>query len=105
MSRMFIWSRSGVPEHTQEALENYFVRGYEPGSFLTATLAGDLMAAACKADSENTEALAYIAKWIVNNAPVGSWGSYDTVRSWCRGNEYRTAFEKQCVVNILSEQY
>jgi hypothetical protein len=105
MSNMFVWFDSNVPEHTRKALEDYFIHGYQPGSFLTSVLANDLLTASCRADAQNKQCLGYIAEWIVHNSPVGSYGSYDAVYSWCRGNEHRTHFEKQCIVKILSTEY
>lgn len=71
-----------VPEHTQQALENYFIHGYQPGGFLTACLSGDLYRAVSTADTINRQALWHIVRWIMNHAPEGSWGSDEAMRGW-----------------------
>lgn len=101
----FDWNYYKVPEHTQEALANYFIYKYEPGSFLTSVLCGDLYAAAARADHINRTALADIAKWIANNAPNGSWGSREAVQGWLQGNEYQQFFERKIVTKMLKEDF
>jgi len=91
-----------VPSHTIEALENYWIRGFEPGSFLNAALAGDLYQAAARADRWNKDALGHIAVYIAREAPDGSWGSSKVVRDWCNRGEWFQRYEKQRVVDILS---
>lgn len=92
---------NGVPEHTLEALNNYFKFGWEPGSFLMSVLCGDLYGAAGRADHMNTPSLAYIAKYIMNEAPYGSWGSVEAVRDWVNKGHYFQVYEKQRLVDIL----
>jgi hypothetical protein len=93
-----------VPEHTHEALMNYFNHCYEPGSFLMAVLRNDLMAASMRADHVNREHLASIAAWVCHNAPYGSWGSEEAIRGWLRKNEHQQAYEKKLVMKILSTE-
>ena len=92
-----------VPSHTIEALENYWTRGWEPGSFLTAALSGDLYQAAARADKWNKDALGHIAVYIAREAPDGSWGSRNMVKDWCNRGDWFQRYEKQRVVDILSK--
>ena len=86
-----------VPEHTQQALENYLIRGYMPGGFLTACLVGDLYRAVQSADTANRQNLWVIVRWIMIYAPEGSWGSADAMRDWAADkNGCRTQYQKQC---------
>lgn len=91
-----------VPSHTLEALENYWLRGWSPGSFLTATLAGDLYQAAVRADKWNKDALAHIAVYIAQVGPEGSWGSTKLVQDWCLKGVAFQQHERQRLVDILS---
>jgi len=91
------YTGQSVPEHTQEALENYLIRGYQPGGFLTACLTGDLFRAVQSADTANRGMIYAIVLWIMHNAPEGSWGSYPAVENWCadKGGR-RTQYREQC---------
>ena len=91
-----------VPSHTREALDNYFKHGWEPGGFTTSMLVGDLYGAAGRADHINKGAMGYIAEYIYNEAPEGSWGSIELVRDWCNKGKYFQRYEKTRVVDILS---
>ena len=95
-------SRASVPDHTMEALTNYFNHGWEPGSFLRSVLVNDLYGAVARADHINREAIPNIVTWIVNNAPYGSWGSEEAFRDWVKHGVYFQRYEKQRVVDILS---
>ena len=66
-----------------ETLENYLMRGYQPGGFATAVLAGDLFSAVCKADHWNKPAIAEIVTSVLNNCPSSAIGSYEAVEAWC----------------------
>ena len=91
-----------VPHHTREALDNYWKHGWEPGGFLMSMLVGDLYGAAARADHVNKGAIGYIAEYIVNEAPYGSWGSAEVVRDWCNKGVAFKQHEKHRVVDILS---
>lgn len=93
-----------IPQHTRESLMNYFNNCWEPGGFLTAVLCNDLYAAATKADHVNGPELANIVKWIINNAPYGSWGDKEAFNGWLNKNRYQQAYEKQRLVDILSSE-
>jgi len=94
--------------HTRRALEDYLLRGYEPGSFLTSVLSNNFVGAVTRADSENGKHLKEIAIWIVNNIPVGSWGNEERVYNWCKDKdgartEYATSIEQIYMWNKLKE--
>ena len=97
-----------VPEHTQEALENYLMNGWEPGGFLSAMLAMDMERALYNADVANKKCLWEIGRWICEYAPRGSYGNYDLIKAWCRDeNGARTDFtnyiEKEYIAKVLKE--
>ena len=93
-----------IPDHTYEALMNYFNHCYEPGSFLMAVLKNDLMQASFKADHINRAELPQIAAWVYHNAPNGSWGSEEIIRGWLNKNEYQQRYEKKRLIEILSTE-
>ena len=65
MTKRFEWDFfSKVPDHTRDALERYFLYGFEPGSFLKSVLCNDLYSSVARADTWNKQALADIVGWI-----------------------------------------
>lgn len=94
-----------VPSHTAEALANYWIHGYEPGSFLMSMLMGDLYAAAARADHWNKDALGHIAQMIADVGPTGSWGSEYAVRDWIAKGPAFQRYEKQRLMDILKNDY
>jgi hypothetical protein len=66
-----------------QTLENYLMRGYEPGGFTTAVLAGDLFGAVARADHWNKQAIAEIVTAVLNTCPAHAVGSYEAVEAWC----------------------
>lgn len=93
-----------IPEHTKEALMNYFNRCWEPGGFLMAVLCNDLYGAASKADHINGPELANIVKWVINEAPYGSYGDRETVNDWLKRGHHQQRYEKKLLVKILSTE-
>lgn len=93
-----------IPDHTKEALMNYFNNCWEPGSFLMSVLTNDLFGAATRADYMNGPELANIVKWVMNNAPYGSYGDRDTVNDWLNRGYHQQRYEKQRLVEILSTE-
>lgn len=67
-----------------QTLENYLIRGFPPGGFTTAVLAGDLFMAVSKADHWNRPAIAEIAQAVIQTCPQDALGSYEAVDLWCR---------------------
>lgn len=73
---------SPLPDYMRDGMRLYLEHGIEPGSFLTAVLSNDLMAAAGAADSKNRHLLFGYAQWLYNHAPHGSFGSRESVKAW-----------------------
>lgn len=94
-----------VPEHTHAALVRYLVHRCHPGGCVQSILEGDLYGAARKADADNTRELAHIARWIMNNAPVESYGSVEAVKSWLAGNRAQTEFSKDYMWDTLRKEH
>jgi len=69
---------------TQESIDNYVNKRWEPGGFLTAVLANDLMQAFGKADIENREDMFEIVSYIYNRTPIVCHGSYEKVEEWLK---------------------
>ena len=97
-----------VPMHTCESLQNYLIRGYKPGGFCESMLAKDYDRAITIADTANRQMFWAIATWIRENAPTGSWGSYDTIEDWCNDvdglrTKYATDAEKRYIWKKLKE--
>jgi hypothetical protein len=93
-----------IPQHTEEALMNYFNHCWEPGSFLMSVLTNDLYGAASRADTVNRPELAKITVWVINNAPYGSYGDHETVKNWLNKGHYQQVYEKQRLIKILSTE-
>lgn len=72
-----------------ESLENYLMRGFPPGSFLTSVLANDLRLAVGRADIWNKERLPKIVNEVVFKMPAVSIGSYEAVENWRRDVDSR----------------
>jgi hypothetical protein len=94
-----------VPSHTAETLANYWIRGWEPGGFLTSMLMGDLYLAAARADHWNKDALGHIANMIADVGPSGSYGSEYAVRDWLAKGASFQRFEKERMMKILSTEH
>ena len=97
-----------IPPECQQSLESYLIRGWAPGGFLTSCLAGDMFRAVRVADTGNRKMLWAIVTWIMDNAPAGSWGSYELVEDWQndkdgRRSDYALALEKDRVWEILKD--
>ena len=72
-----------------QTLEHYLMRGYQPGGFTTAVLAGDLFGAVGQADHWNKPAIGEIAAAVVNTCPSAAMGSYAVVEDWCANKDQR----------------
>jgi hypothetical protein len=73
-----------IPSHTKEALDSYFLKGYEPGGFLMSILTNNLYGAVTSADVANRHAIWEIVKWLTTDpiVPIHSWGTKDHVSNW-----------------------
>ena len=65
-----------------QTLEHYLMRGFAPGGFTTAVLAGDLFGAVAKADHWNRQTIPEIVQEIARTCPVTAYGSYEAVQAW-----------------------
>ena len=87
----------GISDEWQEVIENYLVKGFEPGSFFTSVLANDLTGAATHSHPGNRwEDICRLCKWIHNESPTECHGSYNAVASWSKRSnaERRTICEE-----------
>jgi hypothetical protein len=76
-------SRWTVPRDYFDPLFNYLVHGFKPGSFWTAVLCNDFMAAIQSSHPSNTiEALKNTVGWIRDTFPPESYGDYHRVEQW-----------------------
>lgn len=73
-----------IPTHTKEALDSYFLKGYEPGGFLMSILTNNLYGAVTSADVANRHAIWEIVKWLTTDpiVPIHSWGTKEHVSNW-----------------------
>lgn len=72
-----------TPVDFTETLWNYFSFGLEPGGFGMAVLTNDFYSATTKAHPMLTaDSFRDLSKWILNNAPILSYGSKENVNNW-----------------------
>lgn len=71
-----------VKPDTLETIKHYVEDGWQPGGFLTAVLANDLMNALGKADSYNRASIFEISCVVYNDIPSNCHGSYEIVNKW-----------------------
>ncbi len=70
------------PPGVVDALRRFANDGVDPGDFLLAVIANDLVEAFCKADEKNLEALPHIVAWVYNYMPIAACKSYEHVYRW-----------------------
>ena len=97
-----------IPTHTMESLDSYFLRGWEPGGFLTSVLTNNLIGAVNSADSANRHAIYEIVKWLTKETriPLNSWGCTENVVDWLRDiggirTKWVDKFEKKVIWETL----
>jgi hypothetical protein len=98
-----------IPDHTTEALDNYFLRGFQPGGFLTSILTNNLYGAVGSADAANRHVIYEITLWLTRSdmiIPYDSFGSVERVIDWLHDkNSIRTnfvdKFEKEYIWKTL----
>lgn len=71
-----------IPAHMVDGMVRYIVNGVPPGGFLRALLGNDFMGAMRKADDVNIHALPMYARFLMNGAPIGAYGSPENVKDW-----------------------
>lgn len=75
---------SRLPEHMQDSARLYIENGIPFGSFMTAVFSNDLTGAYRRADDVNTTAMIEWVRFLLNEAPIGCWGSKDSVDEWIK---------------------
>lgn len=71
-----------IPAHMHQAIRDYVLHGYRPGSFLTALLSNNFMEAAGRADEDNARSLTGWATFFYNYIPTGCYRSPEAVAAW-----------------------
>jgi len=85
-----------LPDHTIEALDRYFIKGWKPGGFLSAMIVQDYKRALRCADVANKQRFWYVAVWLMDHAPKGSTGSYEILKNWCSDKDgIQSAYKEQ----------
>lgn len=80
-------ARPEVPRETCEALARYVEHGVEPGGFLAAVLANDLVIACGHASFATRAIIWHVVDLIYNEIPASSWGSPEKVAAWIAEHE------------------
>lgn len=71
-----------IDKRIKNMIDNYVNNGWNPGDFLTAVLANDLMASFSRADKNNISNMLHIVRYVYNHVPMGACGSYQKVKEW-----------------------
>lgn len=91
-----------IEPNIQQAIENYLLYGYDPGSFTTALLANDLYRAAGSAHPALLPALKGIVTWVMNVIPRESYGNQQAVKDWMNDtDDRRTIFANKVSERIM----
>lgn len=69
-----------IKESTIQSINDYVIHGYEPGGFVSAVLANDLMGALGRADLENRLTIWAICNYVYNEIGSSLHGSYDAIK-------------------------
>lgn len=108
MKTKFDWniSTSGLTEHAQDALKNYFLYALPPGGFLTSVLNNDpVVDVYRRADNWNKRLIHKYIGWLERAAPEDSWGSSEAVNAWLAKGPAYQAFQKQLVWEQLNADH
>lgn len=76
-----------VPDALTPGIVRYLHERIEPGGFLMAVLKNDLMEAAVRGDDRSIECLPGLARFLLNEAPVRSYGTPEKVAKWLASAE------------------
>jgi len=95
-----------LPQHTCISLQQYLLKGWDPGGFLSAVLMNDMMLAVTRADPVNRKFLWDIGRWVYTQAPPGSWGSREMVLNWMNDlgghrSKYANTIEHEHLIHVL----
>ena len=71
-----------LPDRFRCSIQRWLEHAISPGSFLMAVLENDLRGAMANADNMSIKQLPGIVCWLHGYAPMGSWGSRETVSRW-----------------------
>jgi hypothetical protein len=71
-----------LPEHMQEAMQDYIEAGIHPGGFLSAVLSNDFMEAVRRADDTSRTALHAYGVFLYCEAPPACYGSPAKFNAW-----------------------
>ena len=108
MTKRFDWGfgSSGLADMSQEALKNYFLYAFQPGSFLTSLLCNESVVDVYRrADHWNKDIIGKYISWLDEVAPEGSWGSADKVKSWLNKGPAYQEFQKTIMWEALNEDH
>jgi hypothetical protein len=70
-----------IPERTRDELERYVEHRIPTGGFLYAVLTNDLYSAVARADSDNLNVLADIARFVDQRLPGNMYGDPEKVKN------------------------
>ena len=112
--KLFKWNSSSpyygevFSEDFKESMANYLINGFMPGGFVESMLAHDLERALYNADTHNRKVFVAIARWIREECPKGSHGSYEAVQNWCADrnslrSNYALPLVRQYTWDVLKE--
>lgn len=73
-----------LPEHVRAGFRAYIEDHHQPGGFILAALANDLVKSFGRADPTNRERMLDIVEFLYNEAPSGCWGSKEIVAKWLK---------------------
>jgi hypothetical protein len=94
-----------VPREYFDSLYNYLVYGFKPGSFWTAVLCNDFMAAIQHSHPANTiDALKNTVGWIRDTFPPESYGEVRRVEQWLELPGYHRRASLEAAHMIYTEQ-
>lgn len=71
-----------LPEHLRTGMRLWIEQGIRPGGFLRSVVTNDLIQASLRADGISKQHLSEIARWLVHNAPEGSFGRSQVLDNW-----------------------
>lgn len=78
-----------IPDETKEELSRYAWQRFQPGGFITAVLANDLMGAIGRADHDNIQCIPEICSYVYNVMPANCHGNMGIVNDWLQFRDHR----------------
>ena len=76
-----------IPDYMIGGLVRYVVHHIEPGDFLCAVIANDLLGAYQCADRTNSDKLYNYVQFFYRHAPPQCWGSREALKAWLAKRE------------------